>query len=308
MAIPLVTALLRPAPSPSEVTLVHKRTTDVAMFLALSNMVVISVADVLINGSIAAYLGSIFAFAAIFLMTNRYSILLFGFNMGLMSSLLIWVSLRFGVSVDVQLINTVTFALVAFVLSRLLFYYHVKDFANRRVIRKQREQLEELSMKDPLTQALNRRSFLEKAQAEMARASRYRTPACLLLFDIDHFKAVNDIHGHCAGDSVLSEVARTVRENIRGADLFARWGGEEFLILSPQTGTAGMASLAEKLREAIATLSFPGEFTVTASFGVTRHLPGESWDLFLQRCDRALYQAKREGRDRVVIREEPSAT
>ncbi|MFH1156433.1 MAG: GGDEF domain-containing protein [Pseudomonadota bacterium] len=299
MCIPVLVNFLKPAESPGDVTLFHKRVIDTAMFFGLSNMVVISMADVLINGSIAAYLGSIFAFAAIFLMTTRFALILFAGNMALMVSLLVFVSNHHGISLRIQILNAITFALVAFVLSRLLFYYHVKDFSNRLVIRQQRERLEEMSMTDHLTKALNRRSFLDLAQTEIARTNRHANPVSMCLFDLDHFKAVNDRYGHYAGDIVLVDIAGSVQQNIRETDIFARWGGEEFLILCPQTDKDGMEQLCEKLRETIAALTFEGAPSVTASFGVTQFVPGESWNDFVQRCDKALYQAKGKGRNRV---------
>jgi diguanylate cyclase (GGDEF)-like protein len=131
------------------------------------------------------------------------------------------------------------------------------------------------------------------------RADRYDEPISLLIFDIDHFRTINDTHGHLEGDQVLVEMTRLVGEHLRASDLLARWGGEEFVILVPQCGLNEARQLAEKLRLLIAGETFSGVGCITSSFGVADYRPPETADAWLDRADQALYDAKVAGRNRV---------
>ncbi len=126
----------------------------------------------------------------------------------------------------------------------------------------------------------------------------------IILLDIDHFKAINDTHGHITGDIILKEFASIIKKNIREIDLVARWGGEEFMIVCIQTDAIGATSLAEKLRQKIRGFNFTKTGTLTASFGVAGSLQDDSIDSLTIRADNALYEAKHLGRDRVVIAKE----
>jgi diguanylate cyclase (GGDEF)-like protein len=124
--------------------------------------------------------------------------------------------------------------------------------------------------------------------------------------DLDHFKHVNDRFGHAGGDAVLRSVAAVLRSSIRSEDLVARWGGEEFILLLPETDRAGAWQAAEKVRLAVAAREIPVDATpvrVTASFGVAAHAPDRTLDSTIADADRALYRAKEEGRDRVLVHE-----
>ena len=135
---------------------------------------------------------------------------------------------------------------------------------------------------------------------EINRATRHRQPLALIMFDLDNFKEVNDTYGHDAGDTVLKEVARIVRGLVRSPDLLGRWGGEEFLIVAPQTDSAQARGLAERLQQAIAAHPFERVGSITASFGVAEYRPPESADTWLKRADEALYSAKQDGRNQVA--------
>lgn len=152
---------------------------------------------------------------------------------------------------------------------------------------------------DPLTGIHNRRKLNEMMALEQARCTRYHVPFTLVLFDIDHFKHVNDTHGHPAGDAVLKALAELVGANIRNSDLLARWGGEEFAVLASACNLSCVRLLAEKLRHLIDIHDFPAVGHVTCSFGVAEFQPGESPEAFLTRADAALYRAKQQGRNRV---------
>lgn len=156
---------------------------------------------------------------------------------------------------------------------------------------------------DMLTGLLNRRAFLEWAVRELRRAERYRDAFSCVILDVDHFKLINDRHGHAAGDAVLAFVGSMLPKAVRSCDVVARWGGEEFVLALPSTPLQGAALVAERARHALAqsTIHIPSGISVpvTASFGVAQLHPGESIDQLIDRADRAMYAAKSGGRNRV---------
>ncbi len=165
----------------------------------------------------------------------------------------------------------------------------------------ERQRVEKLSITDRLT-GLNNRQKLDQAIAEEAdRAARYGHALSVILFDVDHFKSVNDTHGHLVGDDVLVKMAETLTETIRSVDIAGRWGGEEFLVICPETDDAGSAQVAEKIRRAIESMDFPVVGTKTASFGIAQFKKGEPASTVIQRADEALYVAKQQGRNRVEL-------
>lgn len=180
--------------------------------------------------------------------------------------------------------------------------YAVQDLINAE---EERCALYDLAVTDPLTKALNRRAFFRFAEREVQRSRRHGHPLSVLMFDIDHFKRVNDIHGHAAGDEVIVRLSRLVMDNIREADLVGRLGGEEFGLVLPETPVEAAILLANRLREAAKALRFrsgEGTFNVSISLGVSQPQPGDS-DIHpaLERADKALYRAKRLGRDRAEV-------
>jgi diguanylate cyclase (GGDEF)-like protein len=157
------------------------------------------------------------------------------------------------------------------------------------------------SQTDPLTELPNRRHMIERLEAELCRVSRNGGGFALIMLDIDHFKEVNDVFGHAAGDFVLVETADLLRRNLRGHDLCARWGGEEFLILLPDADQVQAETVAEKLRQLIAHHPFAHQdhrISVTLSLGIAAYHPGHTADVCIQAADDALYIAKRAGRNR----------
>ena len=164
-------------------------------------------------------------------------------------------------------------------------------------------ELRRLAITDPLTGVFNRRHLEWVMTTEIDRAQRYARPLALIMFDLDHFKRINDVFGHGQGDAVLKGVVARVRERLRQSDVFARWGGEEFLILMPETALPPALALAESLRAALRDAPFSGIGRVTASFGVAEYRPPETADQWLKRVDERVYQVKRDGRDH----DQPSA-
>lgn len=172
------------------------------------------------------------------------------------------------------------------------------------------EQIQELVNVDALTGVYNRRRLFEVISEERNRYTRVPGSFSLGLMDIDHFKAVNDTYGHQAGDAILQAVARSVADGLRAIDCFGRYGGEEFLLVLPQTPLEGARIKAERVREAIESLTFPdigGNFRVTVSIGVAEYHPDEITDDTLLRADQALYAAKGDGRNNVKLAPPPTA-
>ena len=203
-------------------------------------------------------------------------------------ALLVWIS---------SLIGILCMAAIAWALM-LRRQQEALSAAHRKLGAANRE-LTTLTRIDSLTGLLNRRAMVELLETmPPARAGKAHY---LVLLDLDHFKNINDQHGHAEGDRVLIRVASALRETLRDSDPVARWGGEEFLIAIAHVSAERVARLAEKLRSNISELHFANIGKVTASFGVARLTPHESIDRALEHADRALYKAKRSGRDQVQL-------
>jgi len=160
-------------------------------------------------------------------------------------------------------------------------------------------EISHLASSDSLTGIANRRAFITILERDIERARRNGPTPSIIMWDLDHFKRVNDTSGHGVGDEVLREVTGLVKRNIRAGDVLARWGGEEFMVLIAEADIAVAKSIAEKLRLAIAGYRFDQAGEVTASFGVTTFRSDENMNSFLKRADDALYVAKENGRNRV---------
>ncbi|MBD0679900.1 GGDEF domain-containing protein [Pseudomonas sp. PSB11] len=160
------------------------------------------------------------------------------------------------------------------------------------------------ALRDPLTDTGNRIAMDQTLQREIELARRHMQPLSLLMLDIDHFKRVNDTHGHGAGDDVLKAVAASIKNQLRNVDMVFRYGGEEFLILLSNTSREAAALVGERLRCAAQAEDYPADgrtVELTVSLGCSTLLPGESAESLLRRADSALYVAKREGRNRLTM-------
>ena len=163
---------------------------------------------------------------------------------------------------------------------------------------------ERLASVDDLTQAWNRRAITRMIADETQRAARSGAPFCLVMFDLDHFKMVNDRFGHSLGDKVLRHFAAITMAALRATDRLGRWGGEEFLVLPPATRQDGGLVIAERVRGAVEAEPWDRlalELRVTVSGGIAESLPGQASDAHIARCDAALYMAKNGGRNRIVV-------
>ncbi len=160
--------------------------------------------------------------------------------------------------------------------------------------------LEKLSETDHLTGSYNRKYTDRVITQEVARTNRYQTPLSLIIIDLDDFKRINDTYGHLVGDEILKIATRWTQLSIREADTFGRWGGEEFVLICPNTNLNEAEQLAEKVRHGVSSLSFPHQINQTISLGVAQYQAGEPVDDWLSRADKALYKAKHQGKNCVV--------
>lgn len=187
-----------------------------------------------------------------------------------------------------------------------LIIYDVTGVAvNKRQLESANAQLQELALRDGLTGLLNRRYWEQCVEREFARHMRYETPVSLVMFDIDHFKAVNDTYGHQTGDEVIREVARVTRSMARETDYAGRYGGEEFVVLLPDTDLNGARQFAERLRLAISKLRVdhegkPLQFTVSLGAACLDNRMSTHTEL-IERADKALYQSKENGRNQTTV-------
>ena len=200
-----------------------------------------------------------------------------------------------GALLAVYLFNlSVVFAMFSYL---SFFYLTMVTTANRKLRR--------MATTDPLTGLFNRRHMTYLVEKELARYQRSGHPVAFLVFDIDHFKAINDQHGHEAGDRVLEKVASIIKAQLRTQDLIARWGGEEFLAVLPDTGLSSAQASAERVREALLAhdwLAKTGErIDITLSAGVSEFRRDDDLNSAINRADRALYRSKEGGRNRVEL-------
>lgn len=166
------------------------------------------------------------------------------------------------------------------------------------------EELRQAVETDSLTGLNNRRKFDAMMEYELTRASRYRSPFCVIIGDADHFKDLNDRYGHLTGDAILCTLGDIFRVSMRDCDTVARWGGEEFAFLLPETDREGALIAGNKLLQRIHDFDFGQTPGVTMSFGISVWRDGDDLESLVRRADRALYRAKQAGRDRLEMEEE----
>ena len=287
---------------------------DITAMVVLVWSVALTLLDQAVTTNISAYLNACAGTALVLLLPPRRA-------MGLFT--LAWSLLAWGlglVSTDpatllTNRVNAATASVLAVMVSVLLWRKYTQTELLQRalaetnqVLKQQQAELETLATRDSLTGLLNRREFLHQAEQECARAQRDHSPLSLLMMDLDHFKTVNDRFGHPVGDAVLKHVARLMTQSVRQTDRVARFGGEEFVVLLPNTDAASAHVLADKLRSNLAHTPTPWPQTgtgpdipITTSIGLVCRPAGETQtlDMLLARVDQALYRAKTLGRNRV---------
>jgi diguanylate cyclase (GGDEF)-like protein len=313
MAVVAVTiaVLARRVHGAAELTRWHRGLPLVAAVLIIAWAIAVTVIDQAVTASVNAYVNAVIAMAIVYLFPPATALIVLTLAWAGLAGVLGWM-----VSDPAQLatsrMNAATATALAMLISVLSWRHFVRTellqralAESNRQLQAQRAELERLANKDALTGLLNRREFERQAALELARARRLGSPLALFILDLDHFKAVNDTHGHAVGDQVLVEAATRMSRSIRQTDRLARWGGEEFVLLLPDTGCESAPLLAEKLRHAVGDAPMPGMgSSVTVSIGavVARGDDLPDWPVLLRMADEALYQAKREGRNRAFVR------
>ena len=177
----------------------------------------------------------------------------------------------------------------------------IKEYTSIRNDITDKKIVEELSITDQLTKLYNRLKIEEVFKTEIHRAQRYGTPFSAILLDIDHFKSVNDNYGHDVGDEVLKDISNILKSSVRKTDIIGRWGGEEFLVIASDTDKENTVVLAEKIRKSIESHNFKTIGKKTSSFGVTGYKDGDTQEDIVKRADNALYKAKDNGRNMVIL-------
>ncbi|MBF0626642.1 MAG: diguanylate cyclase [Magnetococcales bacterium] len=204
--------------------------------------------------------------------------------------------------IDPQQVKAIPFAVTFNALPELNRY--IFSFSDVTHLEQEKQRLEIQAYTDALTGTCNRARLQGVLNTELRRAHRHDLPLSVVLCDIDHFKKVNDRFGHQVGDDVLRTFSALVAANIRAEDILARWGGEEFMIVSPQTDLERMRQMAEKLKHLVEHTEFPTVGRITASFGVAQRKSHDTIRELTERADQALYAAKNAGRNRVEIAQE----
>ncbi len=283
----------------------RKRFTPIAIFVTLALSATISVFDQITTGHIIIFTVKLLVFGLVLYVRPPWQWAVFGVPfLVFLSGLVIFQ--EDGAVLLTHLINgTAVFAGVMFASHRFYVHKHY-DLHYRMTLKRLNKRLEKLSTHDSLTTLANRRFFERQIRYELAINKRYNQKASLLLIDIDHFKKVNDTHGHQVGDDVLVELGQFLRKNVRESDTVCRWGGEEFMLLLSHTDSAGAEVLAKRLRQEIESRLFlegKTDISLTVSIGVTElSLAGEDpFKTTYETIDKALYKAKETGRNTVIV-------
>ena len=204
----------------------------------------------------------------------------------------------FLIIISCTVINIDLFSAIPAIASMLLVFILSGLFTN--VINKQQKSLQELAIRDPLTSLLNRTSLKETLEQAIEQSMRAEIPMSIAIFDLDHFKKINDLHGHEKGDRVLQDVSKIFQERCRKVDRIFRLGGEEFLVFLYNTNNSNAIKIAEELRSLMEDMSTIDDIKITSSAGIATLSQGEDWREWMNRADDKQYQAKLLGRNRIV--------
>lgn len=256
--------------------------------------------------AISTYFLEVFTISAFIIMPPRISAVLF-----LASNIIFLLLLpRFQVSSEIITtlnINTLSMTAVAWILNQMVSQTKVNSYINEKIIieknielEKKNTELNELTMRDSMTNLLNHKNSLRRLKEEVDRAKRIDYPLSVAMIDLDNFKLVNDTYGHQTGDEVLIGIAQILSEGCRTTDVVGRYGGEEFIIIMPDTNDQDAALLLERIKTCIEETSFKDEIRITLSCGISE-LNGESVHGILKSSDMMLYEAKKKGKNRVEV-------
>jgi diguanylate cyclase (GGDEF)-like protein len=265
-----------------------------------ASLIFLTFLDLHFSYDISAYIIALMYTCTILWLLPRDFALLSGWTLFLMILSLLILNDSIGIEVY-QVVQVFIFYGLSWVMFMSLNFMRTENFMNRATLEEQYTMLETESATDPLTGLYNRRHMKEALLREMARSDRSENPFCIALLDIDHFKTINDIYGHITGDEVLRELAGVLRNSVRLSDKVFRFGGEEFMLILPETKGAEALILGERIRTMIGSFSFSGvRKKITISMGISQSHKGLSLEQIMQRVDKRLYTAKHTGRNKVI--------
>jgi len=290
---------------PAKIRLVHKIYQLSIAFIGITIAIVrIAIYPYFIMNLPAIFFAVIYGLAVIFYYSFLESFIIYIYGV----ILLYYVAIKYQpilLQGDVFL-NATTNIIIAWIASMVIFKKYLSEFSKQKKIEYKNIELNEineklkiLSIKDELTGLYNRRKLEELLQDEYQKAKRYNHVFSVVLLDLDDFKKINDNYGHQVGDQVLKEVSKILLDTIRKVDYCGRWGGEEFLILLPDTKLDAAVTLAQRVRKEIEGYSIPKVDNLTSSFGVSVYSPGKEIKDIIKEADEALYRAKEKGKNNV---------
>lgn len=282
----------------------HKSTLEIVIFLYLLAsyfiLIGISVFDSLQDGDFLAYTFGILAFSFLYRLTRIR--LIITHSAGLVYFFILYYLMNGKIISPVSLLPLLAFFVFSLYISRIRELTQQKMLKMADELEKTHREIKEISLRDPLTGLYNRRYCDDFLSFQFEAYQRKGTPFCILLFDLDFFKVVNDSFGHLAGDDVLVAIAALTLASIRKTDLAVRYGGEEFLLILSDTHLSSAEIIAERLRTAVEVVTFKSiPDHVTISLGAAEIRKDEDTGSLIDRADKALYEAKRTGRNRTVI-------
>jgi diguanylate cyclase (GGDEF)-like protein len=272
----------------------------------LAGGIILSLFEQATLASSSSYFLGLFAIAAFIIMPPTVSAVLF-----LTSNIIFMILLpQFQPLPDVVRtlnINTLSMTAVSWILNQMASRGKVKSFINEKIIieknaelEKKNSELNELTMRDSMTNLLNHKNSLRRLKEEVDRAKRISYPLSVAMIDLDNFKQINDNYGHQTGDEVLLQVAKILAENCRYTDTVGRYGGEEFIIIMPDTNSGDAALLMQRVQSCIEGTAFKEGIHITLSCGISE-LHGENVHGILKSSDVMLYEAKKKGKNRVEV-------
>ncbi len=243
------------------------------------------------------YIAVIYGLAVIFYYSYLESLFIYIYGI----ILLYFISVVYNPSLleSTVITDAVSNNVIAWIASIVIYRKFKNEFINQKTIEEKNKKLKEISDEDRLTGIYNRRKLEEILKENYNNSLRYNNKFSIILLDLDHFKNVNDNYGHQIGDKVLQEVSSLLLEKIRKVDYCGRWGGEEFLIILPETDLASAVKLAKRLRSEIGNYEFTKVQNITSSFGVSTYSSNKDIKEIINAADEALYKAKDNGRNRV---------
>lgn len=196
-------------------------------------------------------------------------------------------------------VNTIVFIFLVWILSRKMFQYKLKDFIINMDLNNKTRILEELLKLDPMTSLMNHKTILDNLESEIIRSNRYGHPLCIILLDLDNFKQVNDRFGHQKGDEVLINLSGILKQTARKTDMIGRYGGEEFIIIMPDTNLNSACQYSKRLQQSLKELILPDDSLVSISGGIAQY-NGEDMVDFIHHADTRLYTAKQNGKNQFI--------